>query len=80
MHKGIKYAILAAAAYELVVGMSELLWVSTQNKTLAKIAAYPSAASVADASISASFPQSAHNIEGAIDVAIAAIAGYVVMR
>jgi len=80
MNKGIKYAILAAAAYELAVGVSELLWVSTQNKTLAKIAGYPSVASAVDGSIAASFPQSAHNIEGAIDVAIAAIAGYIALK
>ncbi len=80
MNKPIKYAVLILAAYELAVGMSELLWVSTQNKTLAKIAGYPSAASVVDTTLSATFPASAHNVEGALDVLIGAVAGYAVLR
>lgn len=80
MHKGFKYALLAAALYEFVIGVSELLWVSTGNKTLATLAGYPSAASVIDTAIVSSAPASAHNIEGAIDIAIAALAAYVATR
>lgn len=68
-----RWILLLVAAYEAAVGASELLWVSTGSKTLASVAALPSAASVADSTIAANYPSAAHYIEGGLDLAIAGL-------
>jgi hypothetical protein len=65
-----KYAILIAGLYELTVGLSEVLWVSTGSTSLASLAALPSAATLADSAVGSS--SNANSIEGGIDVAIGA--------
>ena len=61
----LRYAILVAGAYLVLVGVSELAWVSTGSTTLAGIAAWPSLASAIDPLINSS--DSANYVEGAID-------------
>ena len=78
--KAVKWLLLAVALYELVVGVSEIAWVplaasgpSSLSKITATIAGKPSVASVIDTQVAASFPSSAHYIEGSLDVGIAAL-------
>jgi hypothetical protein len=65
-----KLILLLAALYELAIGSSEILWVSTGNATLASLAGAPSVASLIDSQINSS--DSANYIEGGIDVGIGA--------
>ena len=75
-----KYVLLFVAAYEGIVGLSELLWPVAKSPALAKVAALPSAASVVDSPIAAHFPSSAHFIEAGLDITIAALAGYIAVK
>lgn len=68
-----KTVIILVALYELTIGISELLWVSTGSTALASAAALPSVASVVDPLIaSSSASGSANSIEGGLDTAIGA--------
>lgn len=66
-----RYVLLIAGVYELLIGASELIWVSTSSPTLAGVAQLPSVSSLADTFIGGQ--TNANTIEGGIDVLVGAL-------
>jgi len=69
----------AVVAYEAVVGLSELTWVSTGNTTLASVAQYPSLASI---TVDPFFGSSANGnvIDGSADLIFALLIWLLFLR
>lgn len=79
----IRLLVWIAVVYEASVGVSEMLWSATNNRTLAAVAALPSVASLADARITAAVPVGhsyPNYIEGSIDLGLAFAAWYVLLK